>query len=90
MIGQTHLFHCFLLSVTESVTDHRRSREGLRRGAVTLRGKDREHEGMRSQRKLPIERNRWEGWFSKAADAVFWILENALHISHTPGGREVS
>lgn len=45
---------------------------------------------MRSQRKLLIERNRWEGRFGKVADAVFWILENILHIFHTPGGKEMS
>lgn len=58
--------------------------------ALSQRGKDREREAMRSQRKLLIERNRWEDWFGKAADAVSWVLENVLHISHTPGGKEMS
>lgn len=55
-----------------------------------LRAKDREFEAARSQRKLLMERNRWEGWFGKAADAVFWILENILRIFRTLGGKELS
>ena len=55
-----------------------------------LRAKGRECKAMRSQRKFLMERNRWEGWFGRAADAVFWILENILHIFHTLGGKEMN
>lgn len=57
--------------MTEPVAERRGTREGLRHGAVMWRAEDREHEAVRSWRKLPMERNRWEGWFGTAANAAF-------------------
>lgn len=86
--------------MTESVTDRRGRREGrAKTWHCHVESKGQRIQGCEEpeevtdgeeQRKLLMERNRWEGWFGKAADAVFWILENILHIFRTLGGKELS